>query len=141
MPTQHLHRVLLVVPAARADAFNSWVKSSGLDPQGGDWLAVGLSPTGEPPPTFYWCSTAMTNQELKLFMQRLCSMSGIAPPATWDTMSRQQKKQWLLNQRQEIRQQTGVWVAPMDNDGVWDNPADALAAVGLQVIRPAMVPA
>ena len=73
-------------------------------------------------------------------MQRLCNMADIPSPANWDDMSRQQKKQWMFDQRQEIRQQTGVWIVPSDNDGVWDNPADVFAAVGLQVIRPSMLP-
>ena len=128
--------MLAVVPVARVVAFNSWLKTN-IDPGGGDWLTPSLSATGTAPATFAWFSAALTPAQLKLLMIRLCALSGIVQPAGRDGWTRQQRKQWLLDQRAAIRTATGIWVAPQDNDGQWDNPQDALTFLGLQAIRPA----
>ena len=98
-------------------------------------MFIGLSASGTAPATHSWFNAAFTNSELKLLMQRLCVLSGIAAPATWDTMTRQQKKQWLLGQRGEIRTTIGIGILAMDNDGAWDDPTQELAAAGLQAVR------
>lgn len=139
MATQHIHRLALICPVARQAAFNAWVHSSGLDSSGGPWLTVGLSPTGNTPATHFVCNAALTNQELRLVMVRLCQLASIAQPASWDTMSRQQRKQWLLDQRTPIRTATGIGILPFDNDGQWDSVEDVLVALGLKVITPALV--
>jgi hypothetical protein len=130
MPTQHLYRVLAVVPAARVAALNSWLKAN-LDAGGGDWLTPSLSATGDAPFTHAWFSAALTAAEFKLVMQRLCTLASVTPPADWDQLTRAERKAWLLSQRPAINAATGVYVQAMDGDGVWDLPGDALAAKGL----------
>lgn len=137
MATQYIHRVLIICPLARRAAFNTWIKAN-LDLIGGDWFDVGLSASGNTPAQGFWAFAALTNSELKQLMQRLCTLASITPDANWDTFTRQQKKQWLLDQRAPIRTATGIRILPMDNDGVWDDPLTELAAAGLQVIQPAL---
>lgn len=131
MPTQYLHRLLFVVPAASVTAFNTWIRNN-LDASGGDWLVANLSASGSAPFSHGWCCFAATIPELKKVMQRLCTLASITPPADWDTKTKAQKKQWLVDQRQPIQTATGIRVHEMNNDGVWDNVQLALTAMGLQ---------
>ena len=136
--TNYIFRCLIVCPAANRAAFNTWILNN-LDPTGGDWFVASLSAAGNvgDTPTHYWCNAALTAAEFKKLMQRLCTLASITAPADWDTMTRQEKKRWLLGQRAAIRTATGIRVLPMDNDGVWDSPQDELAAAGLNVIASA----
>lgn len=130
MATQHHYRVLLVVPAGRASAFNQWVKAN-LDPAGGDWITARLSASGEAPFTHGWCSAALTAPEFKLLMERLCAITSITPPADWDERAAGSRIQWLKEQRVPIFTGVGIHIQVMRNDEAWDDPSDALAAVTL----------
>lgn len=134
MATNHLHRLLCLVPAARQVAVNAWVAANIDPPPAGPWFTVALSATGAAPATHYWCCSALTAAELKRWMMRLCALAGIGEPAGWDGWTRVQRKQWFLDQRAAIRTATGIRVMLADNDGVWDSPQEALQAAGLQVI-------
>jgi len=131
MPTQHLHRVILIVPATTIATFNTWVRNN-LDPSGGDWITANLSATGSAPFTHGWCCAALTVPQLKKLAQRLCTFAGLTLPGDWDTLTKQQQKQWFADQRPAIFAATGIRVQSADNDGAWDDPAAALTAMGLQ---------
>jgi hypothetical protein len=133
VPTQHQFRLLLIVPEARRAAFNAWVKAN-LDPAGGDWVRSTLSATGSAPATHGWCSAAMTAAEFKAAVQRLCALASITPDPAWDSMTRSQKRDWLVGQRQAIDAATGIYLQAVDNDGSWGDAQAALKAKGLKPI-------
>lgn len=55
---QPYERLIIVVKAAEAQKSNDQAKT--VDRAGGErTFTIGLSPTGEGPPTHYWCSWAM----------------------------------------------------------------------------------
>ena len=57
--TRFVHRIVIVVPAARQAAANALARQ--IDPVGGDkTFTVPLSPTGALPATHYWCATSAT---------------------------------------------------------------------------------
>lgn len=132
MATQKLHRLVIITPAARRAAINTFFATQ-LD-EGGDAFTVGLNASGSQDDaiTHYWNNRSYTPQELKKLMQRLCNLANILPPADWDTITRQQRKQWLLNQRQTIRNATGIWIMVADNDKQWDDPNGGLLAMVLK---------
>lgn len=132
MATQHLHRLVVIIPAAHRTALNNFFATQ-LD-EGGDAFTIWLNASGsnQDAITHYWNNRSYTPAELKKLMQRLCNLANITPPADWDTMTKQQRKQWLLDQRQAVRDATGIWVMAADNDGQWDNPQDGLAHESLQ---------
>lgn len=63
MSTAYTRRLIIVVPVAVASQAN--VRAKEVDTVGGErTFSVGLVPVGSPagtPPTYYWCSWAMTN--------------------------------------------------------------------------------
>src|SRR5687768_8989865 len=98
MATLHLHRLVLVCPAARIAALNTWLRSN-LDPTGADWLRLSLQPIAGGAASHGWFSTGLTNAELKKVIGRLCALASIAfPPLGWDDMTRNQKKTWIILQ-------------------------------------------
>jgi hypothetical protein len=130
MPTDRIHRFVLVVPQARVSAFNTWIKAN-IDPGGGDWLIVPLSPGGQAPATHAWAGFSATDDQARKLIIRLCQMANIAQPAGWDTMSRKQKIQWVASQSPNIFAAIGVWIEPADNEGDWPDPAGVLLRLGL----------
>lgn len=130
MPTQHVHRLHLVVPTSRCAALNAWVRAN-LDPTGADWFTPTLSATGLAPYTHAECSVSLTDAEGKKLLTRLATVSGIQAPADWDSRTRAAKKAWLASQRAAIDSAIGVLVTGMDNDGVWADPASSRAEKSL----------
>jgi hypothetical protein len=129
--TQHPYRFTAIVPAALVAGFNTWIRNN-LDATGGDWLTVSVSMTGSMPYTHALFSAALTVAEIKKVMQRLCNLASIAPPVNWDSMSRAERKAWLISQRSAINLAIGVYIQVSDNDGSWDNPFAALVAKSLR---------
>src|SRR5687767_4331326 len=100
--TDYLHRFTVIIPAASKDAFNNYIKNN-VDSVGGErTCTIGLSASGSAPATHYWSSIALTNQELLKIAQRLAILAGLSQPSNWDSMTRAQKKQWFLDNRQTI---------------------------------------
>lgn len=131
----YFHRVILLVPAAKQATVNSWVQAN-LDSAGGPWFSAGLSPSGNAPATYYWCSVGLTGPQLVALLRKLCQLASLTPPADFDSYTRQQQAAWVLSQQSTIYSATGLWIDRCDNDGLdWDDPAGALAVVGLQVIN------
>jgi hypothetical protein len=134
MPTDRIHRFVLVVPQARVGSFNTWIKTN-IDPAGGDWLIVPLSPGGQAPATHAWAGFSATDDQARKLIIRLCQMANIAQPAGWDTMSRKQKIQWVASQRGAIYAALGVWIEPADNECDWPDPQAILLGVGLLLVE------
>lgn len=131
MATTYLHRLHVIIPAARCAAVNAWCKAN-LNPEGGDWFTPSLSADGNEPYTHAECSVALTNSELKLLLAQLLSMASASLPANWDSRTRAQKKAWLLAARDAFDVQTGIYLTPSDNDGVWEEPEEARTHKGVQ---------
>lgn len=139
--TQHLVRMLALVPAARQNAVNTWIHNN-LDPTGGDWLdGTGYSATGNAPATHYVFNAALTIPEFRAIGVQLLQMSGLSLPADWDAKTREEKFAWFRARVPTIRTQTGIRLRVFANDGTWDNPQDELAAAGLLPITPDLVTA
>lgn len=137
MPTAHQHRVIIICPQDKQISFNSWIKKN-LNPEGDDWFGgLGLSLDGNEPATHYWCSAALTNDELKSLIEYLCEVSLIKELRKSKPLIRKENKDWVLNQKNSIRAKSGIRILPMDNDGEWSNPQDELKEAGLQIIQPA----
>ena len=134
MATNHLNRVVLVVPDARKAAFNAWVRNN-LDPSGDDWLTAGLSASGNAPATHWWCSAALTNAEARQVLDRLYALASLTPP-DWRTLTRAQVRARLASDRAALQSAAGLRLAHSDNDGDWPDPNTLLAAAGLRRVQP-----
>jgi len=121
--TQHIRRLYLICPEARVAAFNTWAASNLQEPGTGNWLSVGLNPTGDTalPVTHRHFCAALTEEDLKRILIRLCVLAALTQPSNWDSLSAVQKAQWIADNRPLIKAVTGVWFSVSANDGNWDN--------------------
>jgi hypothetical protein len=134
--TAYVHRILLIVPAAKVAAVVAWFQANigaGAVPAA---LGPGLSATGTAPATFAWMSGSYTDAECKAILAKLCQLAAVTPPTNlqWNGWAQSEKVAWLASVRAAILAGYGAWVTLCDNAGAWDDPAAALAATGLQVI-------
>lgn len=137
MPTQHLHRLLILCPAgAKTTAVANWLRANIGANTVPDNLGPGLSPTGAAPATYRWCNAAFRDLECREILKRLCTLASVTPPtnAQWSGWSRPQKRSWLVSVRNAIWMSYGVLVSLADNEGEWDRAQDALDFVGVQPI-------
>jgi hypothetical protein len=134
MPTNHTVRLLALVPAARQNAVNTWIKAN-LDAPGANWLSNGLSATGSGPATHYIFNAALTVPQFKLLGRQLLQMASLDLPANWDTLTLAEKFTWYQSQYAAIRAATGIRLRVFANDAAWENPEDELAAAGLKPIE------
>lgn len=79
-------RCILAVPAAQQAAANAYaqqwdgaVTQEDLDASARTFSA-GLSPTGNPPPTWYWCSTVLQASKLQAMRDKIALMP---PSVRW----------------------------------------------------------
>lgn len=133
MATQLIRRVLFLVPDARKNALVTWWLAN-VDATDINLLSVGLSTTGNAPATHWASCAALTDIQFKKVMQRLCNLASITPPANWDSMTRDEKRDWLRSQITPIRQSTGIGIRVDDNDNGWDDYQAAITAAGLRFI-------
>jgi hypothetical protein len=123
---------------AKVAAVTGWfaanIGANAVDAQ----LGPPLSATGTAPATFNWCCGSWVDADAKAILVKLCQLAGVAVPtvAQWDNATRAQKIAWLLSVQAAILSGYGAYVTLAMNDGTWDSPAAALAAMGLQVIAP-----
>lgn len=134
MATNHVWRIILVVPEAQVASVVAWFVAN----IGAGSLAAAdmpqLSASGAAPSTHRWCCGAYTDAEARAILVRLCNLAGVAPPsaATWNGWTRAEKIAWLQSVQAAILAGFGAWVTLAQNDGAWDSPAAQLAARGLQ---------
>jgi hypothetical protein len=139
MPTQYQHRLILIVPVAKVATVVTWFQANiGANSVPAD-LGPGLNATGlaADPVTHNWSDGSYTDAECKAILAKLCQLAGVTPPtnAQWSGWTGVQKRSWLGSVRAAILSGYGVYVTLADNSDVWDDPAAALAALGLQTIR------
>lgn len=134
--TQHVHRLLLLIPAARRAAVRNWWTANLDAADGGATWAVALSASGSLPATAYWCSAALTGPQLRLLILQLVQSAGLAVPDTtgW---GRADYVTWVATNAAAVQAATGIRVRRSDNDGGWDAPEALLAAAGLRRVAPA----
>lgn len=133
MPTSFLHRLIVVCPASRFAALNTFWRAQ-IDSADDVTTWPGLNATGLPadPVTHRWCSTALTETLLRPIIVQVCGLASVTPPTvgTWNGWTRAEKRGWLAGVRASFLASTGIWLALSDNDGAWDDPAVVLAAMG-----------
>jgi hypothetical protein len=136
MPTAFQHRILLVVPAAKVAAVVAWFQANvGAGSVPAD-LGPGLNPSGlaADPATHRWCSGSWVDADARAILAKLCQLAGVTPPAagTWAGWTQAQKMAWLRSVQAAILSGYGAFVTLCSNTDVWDDPAAALAALGLK---------
>jgi hypothetical protein len=132
MATTNIHRVLMLIPAARQAAIQSWWTTN-VDPNdNGQTWNVGLSADGQAPASFYWASAALTDADLIALVRRLALLAGITVPTAGSLATKQAKLDWLTANMPTITANTGIRLRRADQDGSWGSVEDELAAAGLQ---------
>lgn len=130
-------RLLILCTAAVRNGLNTWIKNN-VDLQAGDQvLTVGLSASGNVPATHYWASGAWTEQDIGQMIRRLATLVSIALP-NWSSMTRQQKIDWVQDNKAAIQSAVGIRFIVDDNQGAATDPQSLLTAAGLKVISPAL---
>lgn len=131
MATAYEHRILALIPNARKASIVTWWNNN-LDPgHGAETWGSGLSPTGAPPATHWWCSTALTDDQLRVLLVQLCTMASLTAPAGWATFTRAQKISWLQANLGPILATTGIRIVRDDGDGDWSDAEAVLNLHGL----------
>ena len=135
MHTQFIRRLFVVIPNASKASFNTWWANN-IDTGGaGDkTFSIPLSATGNLPATYWGACTALTDAQFKTAAQRLCTLANITFPANWESMTRNEKRDWLRSQIVPIWQAIGVGIRVDDNDATWSDYDAALASVNLKRI-------
>ena len=135
MQTLYQNRLILIIPANRCAALNAWVKAN-IDPTGADWFTPTLSANGQAPATHAWANFALTDEQSETWWTRLTQISGMQKPANWKTMTRQEKKTWVISNRAAIQAGAVVKdVEPIFNTETWTDPQTVLTRAGLQLIN------
>jgi hypothetical protein len=139
MATNYAHRLILIVPAAKVATVVTWFQANiGANSVPAD-LGPGLNASGlqADPVTYRWCCGSFTDAECKAVLAKLCQLASVTPPtnAQWNGWTGVQKRSWLGSVRAAILSGYGVYVTLADNSDVWDDPAAALAALGLQTMQ------
>lgn len=137
MPTKYLHRLHLVIPAARVAAANTWLRAN-IDTTGGDWFRANLSATGEAPFTHAQASAALTDSQAKSLLAYLAGLASQSLPANWDARTRAQKQAAIAGARDAINTTAGVYLTLSDNDGAWPDLAAALQAKSVRAASEAV---
>ncbi len=141
MPTLHQHRLIGIVPTAKASVVGTWWATNvDADEDYTKWPPLNATGLPADPVTHNWFNTALTDPQCKAVLTKLCQLSGVTPPtnAQWNGWTKQQKRAWLLSVQAAIITGYGLLVTLADNTGTWDNPANALTLMGLKVIQAPM---
>lgn len=132
MPTQYLHRILIVTNNARRAALTTWWVNN-IDPNGATTFDQGLSASGNLPATHWVACATLTNNQVALCLNRWYQIASLSPPQ-WGQLNRQQIRQRIQTDWNTLIA-TGIRMFHCDNDGAWDNFYDRLTQSGLQFIR------
>ncbi len=134
--TNHVHRLLIIAPAARQVAVNAWIAAN-IDAVG-SWLTATLNATGlkADAVTHYWCSAGLTDVQAKAFLVKICQLAVVALPtaAQWDSATQATKIAWLAGARAALVVGYGVYLNLSDNTGAWDNFQGIAAGLGLKPV-------
>lgn len=138
MPTQHVHRLIIVVPVAKVAAVVAWLQTNiGANCVPSD-LGPGLNASGlaADAATFRWCCASFTELECREILKRLCVLASVTGPTNpqWTSWTGAQKRSWLASVQAAVLSGFGVYVRLADNVGAWDNASALLTAGGLKRI-------
>jgi len=137
MPTLHVWRIILIIPAAKVAAVVTWFNNNiGPNAVSAD-LGPGLNASGlaGDPVTHRWCNGSWQDGDARLILRQLCILAGVTPPtlAVWNGWTRQEKIDWLQSVQAGIWSGYGAWVTLADNEGNWHNAPVEANGRGLQV--------
>ena len=138
MPTQYIHRLTFVIPAADQAAINAWITAN-IDPApAGNWFTNGLSSSGVSPATYYWVNAALTDAQCLTILEKVCQLANITPVtlATWNGYTQSQKMAYVANIQASVQAAVGIYILLDDNLGSWTTQATVLTTLSLQVIPP-----
>jgi hypothetical protein len=135
MASNHIHRVLLIVPEARVAAVGAWWQAN-MDAADNlsTWPRLNATGSVGSASTHRWCCTALTDLQCRTILFRLCDLAAVARPSigTWNAMTSAQKRTWLASVRAGVLAGYGIYVRLADNIGGWDDPEALLATAGLK---------
>jgi len=140
MPTLFGHRLIVIAPVAKAATLAADLNTGlGANTVPAD-LGPGLSASGTAPVTHNWCGIALVDGHAKQVLSRLCTLAGRPTPtvAQWNNATQAQRRTWWASVRAAVYSNYGVYCALAANDGEWDPPDAALAAVGLKTVGSAV---
>jgi hypothetical protein len=130
MATLYQHRICLVIPVAQAAQVADWMRAN-VDPTCPPDIGPGLPAES---PTHRIQSGAWTDAQAKAILTYLCDRTGASKLADWDTKPNSDKRTWLAGVRDAIKA-GGLYVQLSDGPGVWEDPAEAIAAMKLSPIK------
>ncbi len=141
MATLFQHRILAIIPAgAKCAAVGAWLRAN-VDPTADETQWPGLNASGlkADPITHRWFCQSYQDADAFQILRQLVILAnsagaGITPLTAgfWNSQTRPQKIAWLLSVQAAILASYGARIGLADNEGTWDSPAAALAAMGLQ---------
>lgn len=126
--TDYLFRVFLIVPSARKDGLDAFIRDE-FDDAG--WLIVELSPTGTAPATHYGTCFACTMDDTSKWADRLATDGGVSLPPEFAGYTADQRIAFMAAARPALKQNTGVIVYVCRNDQQWFDVGQILQAEGL----------
>jgi hypothetical protein len=138
MPTAHEHRLIIICPVgAKLTGVVSWFHTNIGAASVPSNLGPSLFPTAGGATTHSWCCGAFTDAECKAILLRICQLASVTPPTNpqWNGWTGNQKLAWLAGVRADLLAGFGIYVTLARNEGVWDNPDAALAAMGLRTTQ------
>ena len=136
MASLYIHRVFVIIPAAKQAQVNAWWKAN-VDPAGGDLtFTAGLSASGSGSVSHYVACGSFTAAQFKLVVQQLCALAAVSFPSTWDAMTAAQQRAWVVSQYTGLRNKSNLkWVTVDNNAGSWSDYELETGAAGLKRIR------
>lgn len=132
----HIHRTIIVVPVAKVAAVVAWIRANVDDTCPANiGPALNASGIAADSATHRWQCCAWTDAQCKALLARLCQLASVTPPTNgqWNGWTGAQKRAWLASVRAAVLSGFGIYVTLANNEGQWDEPSDALAAMGLKV--------
>lgn len=117
-------------------AVGNWYASV-IDPSdnGSSWPTLNATGLMSDPETARWSNGAFTEPQARQIIVRVCNLAGVTPPtlAVWNGWNKAQKYAWLSTTRQQLYQQSGIWLDLADNQEKWDSPQVVLDQLNLKV--------
>ncbi len=137
--TAYQHRLIIVCPVARFAALVAWYAAN-IDPTDAGATWPELNAAGDDAPANYrWCSTALTDAQLKAVLLRVCTIASQTPPTNnqWNAWTRAQKQSWLAGVRDAMFTASGIWLDLCQQDAEWTDPEAALTRCAIKRRREA----
>lgn len=142
MATLNVHRILLIVPVAKVSAVVAWFQTNvGPNAVPAD-LGPPLNVSGldTDSASHRWCCGSYTDAEAKAILAQFCQRASVTPAkdSDWIAWTGDQKRAWAAGVKDGLKAADGVLVSLADNVGQWDDPAQALKAMGVKTVQAAV---